>query len=207
LTLINNTNNKVIKAATSWSSNAHMIEDCFSLGYLSQEALTLDPTYGRGGWWKRQKPNTLITHDLANDGINFHNLPYNDNHFDAVVYDPPYVATGGRSTTGIPDFFDRYGLKNAPRTPIDLQNYINKGLTECDRVLTSKGFLLVKCKDYISSGKLWIGTHHTLTHALNINLTLVDRLEYITSGVVQPANRRQIHARRNLSTLFIFKKQ
>jgi tRNA G10 N-methylase Trm11 len=197
----------IVLAANRWVGNAELIEDCARLGYLHKEWLTLDPTYGRGVWWKNWRPDNLVTHDLHTlDDVDFRDLPEPDSHFDAVAYDPPYVCVGGRTTTGIPDMHDRFGLTAAPRTPADLQELINAGLDEMYRVLKPKGFLLTKCQDYISSGKLWIGTHHTLTHALGLGFTLFDRLEHIGNPRPQPPRPRQVHARRNLSTLFVFRK-
>lgn len=209
-----------ILAAYEWSSNATLIEAVAHLGYLRKEWLTLDPTYGRGVWWKNWRPDRLVTHDLNNlDGVDFRQLPEEDATFDAIAYDPPYVCVGGRTTTGLPDFHDRFGLTEAPRSPADLQDLINAGLKEMVRVLRPRRrgedgpYLLVKCQDYISSGKLWIGTHHTLSAAIDAGLEPVDRFEHITHPRPQPSNRTrkdgkpsvQVHARRNLSTLFVFR--
>lgn len=197
-----------ILAAQYWNSNASMIADCARLGYLDEDWLTLDPTYGKGNWWKEFSPNKLIAHDIKIDGVDFRDLPYDDEYFDAVAYDPPYVSVGGRSTSGMPGFLDAYGLEEAPRTPDQLQEYINSGLVECARVLKKKGFLLVKCQDYISSGKLWIGTHWTQRCAISEGLEVVDRLEYLVAAPrPQPPGRKQVHARRNYSTLFVFQKK
>lgn len=191
----------MIHAATAWKSNAHMIEDVAQLGYLN--GTVLDPTWGRGNWWTRWRPDALIGTDLK-QGIDFRSLPYSDDSFDAVAFDPPYVCIGGRKTSGIEAMYDAYGLTEAPQTPAEVQRLINDGLTECARV--ARRHVLVKCCDYISSGKLWIGTHHTLTHGLSLGLELVDRLEYVGKGRPQPSGRRQVHARRNLSTLLVFRK-
>jgi tRNA G10 N-methylase Trm11 len=194
-----------ILAATSWSSNSALIADCAKLGYLTEDGTTLDPTYGRGNWWKVFRPLHLTIHDIKIDGVDFTNLPEADGSFKHVAFDPPYVSVGGRKTTKIKDFHSRYGMTDAPRTPKDVQALVNAGLSECARVLEKNGTLLVKVQDYVSSGQLWIGTHHTLTHALEIGLRIEDRFEHIGSPRPQP-QRRQVHARRNLSTLFVFKK-
>lgn len=195
-----------ILAANNWKSNAEIIQDCATLGYLKKEWLILDPTYGKGTWWKLWKPDNLVIHDKKIDGVDFRKLPYKDYYFDACVYDPPYVSIGGRKSTTIPEFHEKYGLIKAPKTPKELQVLINQGLAEVARVTKNKGFILVKCQDYISSSKLWIGTHYTLICGLSIGLELFDRLEHIGNIRPQPKNRRQVHARRNLSTLFVFRK-
>lgn len=192
-------------AAHRWPSNAELIEDCARLGYLKDEWTVLDPTFGRGVWWKRWQPNLLIAHDQAIDGTDFRSLAYPDGFFDAVAYDPPYVCKGGRATTTMPEFQERYGMTDAPSSPAELQALINDGLTEMRRVVRVGGMVLVKCQDYVSSGRLWPGTHLTLTHALTLGFHLIDRLEHIGSPRPQPGGRRQVHARRNLSTLFVLR--
>ena len=198
-----------VLAATPWPTNGDLIRDCARLGYLQADWLTLDPTYGLGRWWTRWRPDRLVCHDLdpdkAPDGpADFRELPYSAPTFDAAVFDPPYVSVGGRKTTGLADHHHRYGLTDAPKTPADLQVLINDGLEEVARVVRPRGHVLVKCQDYISSGRLWPGTHRTLSHALELGLELVDRLEhYSTAPRPQPPGRRQVHARRNLSTLFV----
>lgn len=196
---------KPVLAATAWPSNAELIFDCARLGYLRKEWHTLDPTYGRGVWWKRWRPKSLVTHDLRQDGVDFRQLPESDNTFDAIAFDPPYVSAGGRKTTTIPDFYHRFGLTEAPTSPADLQQLMNAGLAELQRVLRPGGMLLVKCQDYVSSGKLWLGTHHTLTACLSLDFKVVDRLEHVGHARPQPKGRRQVHARRNLSTLLVLK--
>lgn len=193
-----------VLAAHNWHTNAELIADVARLGYLKKSDVTLDPTYGRGNWWTKWRPDQLVEHDVGLDGVLFTDLPEDDDTFDAVAFDPPYVSTGGRDTTGMPEFFDRYGMTNAPRTPAGVQELINKGLDEIARVVKPKGKVLVKCANYISSGKLWTGTYYTQQHAFGLGWKLVDLFEHIGSPRPQPSGRRQVHARRNLSTLLVF---
>jgi hypothetical protein len=193
-----------ILAANYWQNNAALIADCARLGYLRDTDHVLDPTYGKGNWWREFRPEKLTAHDITLDGIDFRALPYEDSTFDAAVFDPPYVCAGGRATTTIPEFHSAYGMTDAPRTPLALQNMNNAGLREVMRVVKPRAKVLVKCQDYVSSGKLWLGTHWTLTYALSIGFECWDRLEHIGSPRPQPERERQYHARRNLSTLFVF---
>lgn len=202
----------MILAAAEWRTNADLIADCARLGYLDASWRTLDPTYGRGRWWTAWRPDELVAHDLRTDGVDFRRLPEPDGSFDAAVFDPPYVCTGGRSTSTIGEFNDAYGLTDAPRTPAGLQEMNNAGLAELVRVLGPRRYLLVKSKDYVWSGRLFIGTHHTITEGLRLGLELVDRFEHIGRPGPQPTRSRadgapvrQHHARRNLSTLLVFR--
>lgn len=191
-----------------------MILACVELQYLLPTDHVIDPTWGKGVWWKLWQPACLTCHDKFKlDGVDYRNLPHGDGEFDAAVFDPPYVNPGGRESTGIPGFFDQYGMDSEARTPAEQQAINNLGLAECYRVVKPGGFVLTKCADYISSGKLFLGTHETLVHALSLGFKVQDRMEHIGHPRPQPQRTRkdgqpvrQHHARRNLSTLLVLQK-
>jgi hypothetical protein len=199
-----------VLAATPWPTNAELVLDLVALGYLSSSDRVLDTTYGRGIWWQRWRPDGLVTNDRYRDGadhrFDFRQLGFDDSTFDVVVFDPPYVAKGGRSTSGILDFDDRYGLTAAPRTSEEVQELVDAGLAECARVVRRQGLVLVKCMDYVSSGGLHDGTGRTTSAGIDAGLRLVDRLHHLGTPGPQPQGRRQRHARRNHSTLLVFRK-
>lgn len=192
-----------ILAANNWTSNAELIADVARLGYIRDDDSVLDPTFGLGTWWKRYQPAHLAIPVFPE--FDFRDMPYKDDMFDVVAYDPPYVCIGGRTTTGIPEFHERYGLTETPRSPFGLQMYINEGLDECWRV--ARRHVFVKCQSYISSGKLWPGEFKTYEHAMSLGLVLEDRFVHVTHPRPQPHRDRQVHARNNTSTLFIFRKK
>lgn len=195
-----------ILAANKWRTNGDLIYDAARLGYLSPEWAILDPTYGRGNWWTVFHPLNLTKHDIALDGVDFRKLPEAHETFDAAVFDPPYIAPGGRKTSTIGDFNDRYGLHKTPRRPEGLQRMNNAGLVELWRVVKPRGYVLAKCKDYINGGRLFPATHLTLIAAFGIGFDLADRLEHISRPGPTPPHKTQQHARRNLSTLLVLKK-
>lgn len=192
-----------VLAASYWKSNAELIEACVRLDYLRVNDRVLDPTFGKGTWWNAYMPAYL---DAPCDGAwDFRNMTrYREGEFDVVAYDPPYVSVGGRKTTGLPEMHERYGLTDAPTSPEKLQELIDDGLHECARV--TRRHVLVKCQDYISSGKFWPGTFNTYNCALECGLILEDRFVHLTHPRPQPPRDRQVHARNNLSTLFVFRK-
>lgn len=192
-----------VLASDAWPTNGHLLADVAKL-YVQPADVVLDPTYGRGLWWSRFRPCTLIAHDLALDGVDFTALPEPAGAIDVVAFDPPYVAMGGRMTSGLPDMTARYGMIDAPRTPHELRLLIEAGMAEAFRVLRRQGRLLVKCQDYISSGCFQAATHWTHHDAEQIGFRVVDRFEHVTHVRPQPPGRRQVHARRNLSTLLVF---
>lgn len=196
-----------ILAAYAWRSNVELIADALRLHSPCPDPQILDVTFGRGNWWPRPIPASVTGHDLALDGVDFRNLPYPDQSWDVITYDPPYVSIGGRrsSTLQDGDYHARYGLTDAPRTPAALQQVIDDGLREVARVVRRNGIVLCKCQDYVSGGRLWLGTYLTLRTGLDAGLTLLDRMEHLSIAPrPQPPGRAQRHARRNLSTLLVF---
>lgn len=208
----------MIFRCTAWPDNASLIADVTDLGYV--KGAVLDPTYGRGGWWKRRRPENLVARDRkSHSDWDFRTMAeFSDESFDTVAFDPPYVATGGRKTVGAQakDFVDRYGMEEAGKDPAAVQSDINDGLAQAYRVLRPGGYLLVKCSDYVSSGELWPGTHFTWTWAcVQLPFEHADTFIHLSkAGGMQPKERtrkdgkpvRQHHARSNSSTLFVFVK-
>lgn len=223
-----------VLVANRWPTNAELIADMAQLGYLRKEWLTLDPTFGDGIWWDVWRPDDLRIYNRPKDGSDFRSLPDDNATYDAIAFDPPYCAKGGRKTSGIKDFDAAYGLEDAPKSPKLLQDLIDDGVEEMHRLLKPRGLLLVKCMDYVSSGHLWNGTYLTEKWAVEkMGFTRVDRFVHVGNPGPQPGKRTrkcpackgkaagdcaepgcdagripsvQQHGRQNSSVLFIFQK-
>jgi hypothetical protein len=203
-----------------WENNAELIAAAFDLHVFPKpwardpnELEVMDVTYGRGLWWTwladdDPRIEMFIAHDIKRDGVDFTALPEADASMDVVCFDPDYVAPGGRDTSTIAEFNERYGLNDPYESPRSLQAHINDGLTECARVLRPQGILMVKCSTYISSGRPWLGEYHTINHALSLGLAVEDIFVHVAGTGPQPKrpNSRQQHARSNSSRLIIFRK-
>jgi len=192
-------------AIDTWASNAALIADCARLGYLRSEWRTLDPTFGLGTFWQDWRPDCLVGTDLnpaksmTGEGIDVRSMPWADRSFDCVVFDPPYKLNG----TPDEDVDGRYGVDRS--TPWrERMTLIHAGIDECARVL-GDGYLLLKCQDQVCSGKVRWQTHEFTLTARSCALGLVDRFDFL-SYRPQPDGRRQVHARRNASTLLVFKR-
>jgi hypothetical protein len=194
-----------VLAATAWPTNAELIADVARLGYLRAEWATLDPTYGRGVWWQRWRPTSLTASDLdpakspTGTSVDFRSLPHGDASFMAVAFDPPYKLNG-TPTAGVDA---RYGV-DAYTSRDDRHLLLVDGMAECARVLAPGGTLLVKCQDQVNSGRVRWQTDLVTDTARLLGLEKVDAF-LMLSYRPQPAGRRQEHARRNYSTLFVFR--
>lgn len=192
-----------VPAIHDWPSNAELIRDVAQVGYLKEEWTTLDPTYGYGTFWKLWKPLILVATDLdpkkspsSKHGQDFTDMPYLDQAFDAVVFDPPYKLNG------TPDeaVDERSGVHKATRWQ-DRMKLILKGTAECARL--AHEVLLVKCQDQVCSGKVRWQTDEVTEVAKLAGLRKVDRFDLL-GGRPQPEGRDQKHARHNSSQLLVF---
>ena len=182
-----------------WENNSDLIQAVFKMHVWPKRWASdrsaiqvMDVTYGRGLWWTR---------------VDFTNLPEDDESMDVITFDPDYVAPGGRDTSTIPEFNDRYGLNDPYESPASLQAHINTGLTECARVIRPQGLILMKCATYVSSGKPWLGEYHSINHGLGLGLKVDDIFVHLSGTGPQPKRESsQQHARSNSSRLIVFRK-
>ncbi len=193
-----------VLAAHAWPTNGDLIADCFTLGYLNDDWLTLDCAYGEGVFWRKRRPTNLVTSDLkpgAQTVADFACLPFPDNTFQAVVFDPPYKLNG----TPTKEVDHRYGVETPTRWQ-DRMSLMQCGFIDAERVLAPKGHLLVKCQNQVCSGRVRWQVDIFGHIALLLGMEKVDQFEFLTNPRQQPEGRRQLHARRNHSTLLVFRK-
>jgi hypothetical protein len=208
---------KEVLEVQEWPSNSELIEAVFEMHVWPKKWAScmdvLDMTYGRGVWWKwttgfEESMMTLFENDLRQGGFDYREMPYGDNCFDVIAFDPDYIAPGGRESSTIQEFNDRYGLKDQYESPAALQLSINAGVAELARMLQPQGIGLVKCTNYISSGKVWLGEYETIRAGLNAGLLVEDIFVHVSKPGPQPdrPDSKQQHARSNSSRLIVFRK-
>lgn len=208
---------QVIESVIPVRRNADLIATIAPL-WIAPSAKALDLTYGRGLWWARYRPQHLVTNDLDHSRDTDCHYDYRDlplawtDTYDLVAFDPPYTAKGGRTTSGIAEMDDRYGLVAAPATPQLLVHDICEGLQQAARVLRPGGILLLKSADFISSGKYQPVHLDLLVCAVSLGLEIVDEYVHHSGRGPQPTRnrdgtlRRQVHSRRAHSYLTVFRK-
>lgn len=188
-------------------SNGKLIATVARLGYLGpRSGPVLDLTYGRGSWWTLYRPDALI----IGEG-DFTNRPEADGAVPTICFDPPYISTGSKAKSSVPDFYARYGLGELSGWRA-VRKVMDAGLAECARVLMPHGFLLVKCMDYVESRRKVWNTFHMAAEGEALELRLLDRFVHVTGGGPQPEDnldgtpRDQKHAREVYSMLLVFTK-
>lgn len=165
-----------ILAATAWPSNAELIEAVAEVGYLRREWETLDLTYGKGTFWKRWRPDILVTNDLypqyghgaeVQNQHDFRYTPWLPLSFEVVVFDPPYKLKG----TSTDNVDERYGINEY--LSISERHYLMvEGLREASRL--TRRYVLAKCQDQVASGRMHWQTHMLMHHGEMYGLRPVD---------------------------------
>jgi hypothetical protein len=185
-------------------TNGVLIAAAARLGYL--DGPVLDLTYGRGAWWTVYRPHELIIFDG-----DFTDTDMVDNCCPVICFDPPYISTGTRATSTIPDFYDRYGIGELSGWQA-IRKLMEAGFDECSRILAPGGWLLFKCMNYVESGRRVWNVHHFADYGQERGLRLLDEIVHVTGGGAQPSTnldgtpREQRHARQVHSTLLVFTK-
>jgi hypothetical protein len=181
-------------------TNADLISEVARL-YLEPGARVADVTYGKGTFWRKVATDELVFHasDLA-DGIDFRQLPYADESMDVVVLDPPYMHDPGR-----PQASSYNHVTNRGRDQDAIMDLYAGGMAEAHRVLAPRGLLWVKCQDAIESGKQrWA---HIELRERALGLGFQDQDLFVFLGPATRPQRRQLHAKRNHSYLWVFGKR
>lgn len=77
----------------------------------------------------------IVDPDIIAD---FRDMPFPDNHFDMVLFDPPHLIWAGPNS---------YMKAQYGKLPKDWRLYLKKGFDECMRVLKPSGTLIFKWSD------------------------------------------------------------
>ena len=170
-----------------YSSNAGLIVACRTLGYLDDSMAILDPTYGKGTFWKEWTPPNLLASDLNPEkspwhpGADFRRPPWTPGGFDAVVFDGPYKLNG----TPTDEVDERYGVE-VPARWQDRMALMEEGIDAL--VPLTRTWFLMKCQDQVvSQAKRW-QTRIFADRIEGHGFTLVDML-HIEGYRTQPARK------------------
>jgi hypothetical protein len=185
-------------------TNADLIQQVARL-YLKPGMSIADVTYGRGVFWQKVEVSqyALFASDLLLNGVDCRSLPYEDGSKDVVVIDLPYMHESGK-----PLVESRY--RNAETTKAmshaDIIRLYTEAMAEARRVLKPGGQCWVKIADEISSGKQCWGHIEILHAAEALGYEGQDLFVFVRPSAPVQA-KRQLHARKSHSYLWIFAKK
>jgi len=197
------------------SDNGELIARVASIYFPQKKGLRIaDVTYGKGVFLKNLdlSKHELFASDIVTGkkfpgvkAYDFKKLPYENNFFDVMFFDPPYHHVGKRPRMREREFRNVHTTGGYSHK--DILALYRDGMKEGFRVLKKKGVLLVKTMDEIESGKQYF-THIEIFQIAQ-SLGFVGEDLFILTQVVDPPvyQKRQLHAQKNHSLLWVFRKK
>jgi hypothetical protein len=191
-------------------SNADLIKEVCSL-YLKNTDNVADITFGRGAFWKKVKVRHLHESDINHKThkFDFASLPYGDSMFDHVVFDPPYVHTPGKrfqKDNMYKNSATHLAEKSTEKYHKAVTQRYRVGICEAARIVKTGGLVWVKCQDEVCSGLQWWTHIEVYNEARKVGLYARDLFVLHQKNRPTVQHKRQLHARKNHSYLWIFEK-
>ena len=183
-------------------NNADLMENIAPL-WIKENDFVIDVTFGRGVFWKKLEGLPHRGHDIAKDGVDCRNIPYDDRSVDVVVFDPPYRPSHGSKLD------DGNGLKKAYRlngldTINDVVELYRDGIQEATRVLKPNGRMLCKCQDMSYGHRLHLVSLDVLRIMIENDIDLADQYILVNNSRLSSSKwKKQERARRSHSILWV----
>lgn len=176
--------------------------------------IDIDMTYGYGGFYKSGKiPEPKFKYDVLprkNDVIccDCRNLPNKDNSVGCVMFDPPFLATTGKSLNESDGNIinKRFGVYPSEK---ELYDFYEDSIKEAYRVLNDVGILIFKCQDKVSSGKQYMSHVFIMNVAEKIGFYPKDLFILLAKSriIADWQAKNQKHARKYHCYFWVFKKR
>lgn len=132
--------------------------------HVPNKVIDCDPTYSKGNFYKDtgiQEPKykfDLFPQTWDTIKADARNLPLEDESLNCIMFDPPFLATKGKSLGEDNDnnkINKRFGVYPSEE---ELHQFYIDAMREFYRILKLNGILIFKCQDKVSSGKQYM-TH------------------------------------------------
>jgi SAM-dependent methyltransferase len=198
--------------ASVWhGSDAELLEDMLSFYPRRRPRRILDATVNARRFWKGSSRkivgldiNPRFRPDVVGDN---RDMPFDDEGFDVVVYDPPHVPNQGKDVAK--DFRRRFGLvlKSGMRRGFNLSHLYRPFAQEAYRVLRRDGHLFCKITDYIHHHKYQWAHVEFMKAAVEIGFVACDCIVKVRKNpIVDPKWKKAHHSRRHHCYWLVFRK-
>jgi methylase of polypeptide subunit release factors len=189
------------------ASNAELFAKAARL-YLQPGQRILDMSYGNGTFWRKlnMRRYTLIANDLdpkrGTVHHDFRDIPLPASSFNHTVFDPPYMHHA--KTLLLRGVYNNQ-ITTASLDHNGIVEMYRAGMREALRLTRRGGLIWVKCQDEVESGIQRMLSFQVQLIAMSLSLATVDA--FILHQARPPVMRQktQKHARKNHSTLFLFR--
>ena len=190
-----------------------IIENILKL-HTKDNAIDCDPTYSKGNFYKNGKikePKYKFDINPQTEDIikaDARSLPLDDNSVNCIMFDPPFLATTGKSITANDNnnFINkRFGVFPNEK---ELHQFYIDSMKEFYRILKDDGILIFKCQDKISSSKQYLSHVFIINEAIKIGYYPKDMFILLakTRIVADWQVKNQKNARKFHSYFLVFQK-
>ena len=171
----------------------------------------LDATVNKGRFWEGStRPVTGLDIDPAHNpdyvGDN-RDMPFDDESFDVVVYDPPHIPNQGKDKSK--DFNTRFGLvlNSSVDQGYNFSHLYPPFVKEAYRVLKPEGVMFCKIADYVHGHRFQWAHISLIEVAVEVGFTACDCIVKLRKGpIIDPRWKKAHHARRQHCYWIIFRK-
>lgn len=173
-----------------------------------------DPTYSKGNFYNNtgiEQPQYKFDILPQTDGVEYgdsRNLPLMDRSINCMMFDPPFLATTGKSLKTDNDsnkINKRFGVYPSEK---ELHRFYINSMKEAYRILKDDGILIFKCQDKVSSGKQYMSHVFVMNEAVKIGFYPKDLFILLAKNrlVANWQLNNQKNARKFHSYFWIFQK-
>lgn len=141
--------------------------------HVPSEKIDCDPTYSKGLFYKdiEEPIYKFDIYPQTDDTVkaDSRNLPLTDNSINCIMFDPPFLATSGKSLKD-DDTSHNIILQRFSYYPTEkelFQFYIDS-MKEFHRILKDNGILIFKCQDKISQGTQYLSHYFIIQKAIEL---------------------------------------
>ena len=182
--------------------------------HVPNHVIDCDCTYSAGNFYKTGKvPEPKLKFDITpqNEEVLYsdsRNLPLDENSIDCMMFDPPFLATTGKSLISSENnnkINKRFGVYSSEK---ELHQYYYDSLNEIYRVLNDNGILIFKCQDKVSSGKQYMSHCFIYDKAVSIGFYPKDLFVLLAKSRITAdwQMKNQKNARKYHSYFWVFQK-
>jgi hypothetical protein len=197
---------------STWEGDdAELLEQMLNFYPREKPERILDATVNGGRFWRGSKRPVIGMDMEAKHRPNLvgdnSSMPFFDDAFNVVVYDPPHIPNQGRDKSK--DFNVRFGLvvRSAKENGYSFAHTYPPFLREAYRVLRREGILFCKISDYV---------HHHRYHWAHVDLIMAARqvgfypcdciIKVRKGPIIDPKWKTAHHTRRQHCYWLVFRK-
>jgi len=189
-------------------TDSELLETMLDFYPRRRPRLILDATVNSGRFWNGStRPvvgidvNLKVGPQIVADN---HRMPFREETFDIVVYDPPHVPNQGKDKSK--DFNTRFGLVLKSLVG-NLTHLYLPFVREAHRVLEPGGILFCKIADYIHDHRYQWAHIELMKAATSVGFCACDCIVKVRKApIIDPKWKRAYHARRHHCYWLIFRK-